>query len=49
MKRLVKLLRKLAGLEEGQSWHPLQIAVYGALGLVALVLVIVWATGTQPG
>lgn len=46
MQRFAGFLRRLAGLREGQSWNRIHIAVYAALALVALVLVISWLTGT---
>ena len=49
MQRLVAIVRRLSGLRDGESWNRLQIAVYAALALVALVLLIAWLSGTSLG
>lgn len=49
MQRLVAVARRLSGLREGESWNRLHIAVYAALALVALVLLIAWLSGTSLG
>lgn len=49
MQRLVAVVRRLSGFREGESWNRLQIAVYAALALVALVLLIAWLSGTSLG
>lgn len=49
MQRLVAVVRRLSGLREGESWNRLQIAIYAALALVALVLLIAWLSGTSLG
>ncbi|MDQ3721658.1 MAG: hypothetical protein M3376_01005 [Actinomycetota bacterium] len=46
MQRLVALIRRLAGLREGEAWSRLLIAVYAALALIAIVLLLAWLTGT---
>ena len=49
MQRLVAVVRRLSGMREGESWNRLQIAVYAALALVAVVLLIAWLSGTSLG
>lgn len=43
---LVKPLRFLAGLDEGDTLHPLMVALYSILGLTFIVLVLALITGT---
>lgn len=43
---LVRVLRRLAGLRDGEQLGRLQIAVYGLLAMVAFVLVVAWISGT---
>ena len=47
MQRLVAVVHRLSGLREGESWNRLQTAVYAALALVAVVLLIAWLSGTS--
>lgn len=43
---LTNRLRILAGLEKGDTLHPLMIALYSILGLTFIVLVLALITGT---
>lgn len=43
---LVKRLRFLAGLQDGETLHPLMIALYSILGLSFVVLLLAVITST---
>ncbi|MEA2139329.1 MAG: hypothetical protein QOG56_2479 [Solirubrobacteraceae bacterium] len=43
---LARGLRAVLGLQSGQATTPLLVALYSYLGLIALVLVFAWLTGT---
>lgn len=43
---LTNRLRILAGLQEGETLHPLMIALYSLLGLTFIVLLLALVTGT---
>lgn len=43
---LVRRLRMMAGLDAGETLHPLMVALYSILGLTFIVLVLALVTGT---
>ncbi|MGI8728919.1 MAG: hypothetical protein ACR2LK_02825 [Solirubrobacteraceae bacterium] len=43
---IAQRLRKLAGLEEGETLHPLMVALYSILGLTFIILLLAAVTGT---
>ena len=43
---LTRVLRAVTGVADGERLSPLLIGVYTYLGLIALVLVFAWVTGT---
>lgn len=49
MKRIAERVRRLLGLGDDPLSRRWQVAVYGALGLIAVVLLIAWLSGTPLG